>query len=138
MKCYIPSVGLKFVGWRRPALKFLKLCRGTILFLSCGHTIFLKFSKLLKAAAGGGPPQKPDADGQFGTGWGALSACLEKLPSGPKHQVSRTYHLTSDWDDMCGPYMLSHSARIARGARPKQIFFKILKSAKTGATGWES
>ena len=104
-------LGLKFVGWRRPALKFLKLCRGTI--LSCGHTIFLKFSKLLKAAAGGGPPQKPDADGQFGTGWGALSACLEKAPSGPKHQVSRIYHLTSNWDDMCGPYMLLHSARSA-------------------------
>ena len=55
-----------------------------------------------------------------------------KLPSGPKHQKTRIYHLASNWDGMCGPNMLLNSAQSAPEANFLSKIPKVPKLPQLG------
>ena len=55
-----------------------------------------------------------------------------KLPSGPKHQKTRIYHLASNWDGMCGPNMLLNTAQSAPEANFLSKIPKVPKLPQLG------
>ena len=109
-----------------PGAKILKIMPGIILRLRTRD--FLKISKTPKRRRRQRCRQHSEDDRRLSTCNRALSAYLEKLPSGPRHQASRISHLTSNWDDVRGPYLLLDGARSPSEA----IFFQNPQKCQAG------